>query len=62
MNEKEFRWRMNQDLMATEKLAEGINKFAEDLEKVEAIVQKKLTEYTPSKEEKHEAMIEEKKA
>ncbi len=35
MNEKTFRWMLNEDAMATEKLAEGIRKFAEDLVKLE---------------------------
>jgi len=35
MNEKTFRWMMNEDAMATEKLAEGIRKFTEDLLKLE---------------------------
>jgi len=35
MNEKTFRWMMNEDPMATDKLAEGIRKFAEDLDKLE---------------------------
>ncbi len=35
MNEKIFRWLMNEDAMATEKLAEGIRKFTEDLIKLE---------------------------
>ena len=35
MNEKSFRWMMNEDAMATEKLAEGIRKFTEDLIKLE---------------------------
>ena len=35
MNEKTFRWLMNEDAMATEKLAEGIRKFTEDLIKLE---------------------------
>ena len=30
ISEKEFRWQMNQDVMATEKLAEGIRLFAKD--------------------------------
>jgi len=30
LNEKAFRWRLNEDAMATEKLAEGIRKFAAD--------------------------------
>mmetsp|Transcript_11850 Transcript_11850/g.29014 ORF Transcript_11850/g.29014 Transcript_11850/m.29014 type:complete len:319 (+) Transcript_11850:27-983(+) len=43
MNEQIFRWEMNQDPMATEKLAEGIRKFAADLEKLEEIVRTKMT-------------------
>jgi len=35
LNEKSFRWEMNEDAMATEKLAEGIRKFTEDLLKLE---------------------------
>lgn len=35
MDEKTFRWMMNQDPMATEKLAEGIRNFAKDLEKLD---------------------------
>lgn len=35
LNEKIFRWEMNEDAMATEKLAEGIRKFTEDLQKLE---------------------------
>ena len=35
MDEKIFRWMMNEDAMATEKLAEGIRKFTEDLIKLE---------------------------
>jgi len=35
IDEKTFRWMMNEDAMATEKLAEGIRKFAEDLHKLE---------------------------
>ncbi|NDH95821.1 MAG: hypothetical protein EBZ13_15095, partial [Planctomycetia bacterium] len=31
LDEKDFRWMMNEDPMATEKLAEGIRKFAADL-------------------------------
>lgn len=38
LNEKEFRWLMNQDAMATEKLAEGIRNFAADQEKLENIL------------------------
>lgn len=38
MNEKVFRWMLNEDAMATEKLAEGIRKFSEDLIKLEEMV------------------------
>lgn len=30
-----FRWMMNEDAMATEKLAEGIRKFAADIVRLE---------------------------
>jgi transaldolase len=42
MDEKSFRWMMNEDPMATEKLAEGIRSFAADIVKLEAIVQKRM--------------------
>lgn len=35
VDEKTFRWMLNEDAMATEKLAEGIRKFAEDTVKLE---------------------------
>ncbi len=35
LTESEFRWQMNQDAMATEKLSEGIRNFAIDQEKLE---------------------------
>lgn len=35
LDEKSFRWMMNEDAMATEKLAEGIRGFANDLEKLD---------------------------
>jgi len=35
INEKSFRWMMNEDAMATEKLAEGIRNFTKDLIKLE---------------------------
>jgi transaldolase len=38
LDEKQFRWMMNEDAMATEKLAEGIRGFAADLVKLEVIV------------------------
>ncbi len=36
MDEKTFRWMLNEDAMATEKLAEGIRKFSADLERLAA--------------------------
>ena len=41
MDEKRFRWAMNEDAMATEKLAEGIRGFAKDLEKLRDIIRAK---------------------
>ena len=35
VDEKSFRWELNEDAMATEKLAEGIRKFAVDAVKLE---------------------------
>ncbi len=43
MDEKTFRWLMNEDAMATEKLAEGIRKFAADLVKLEKMISEKLS-------------------
>ncbi len=43
LDEKAFRWMLNEDAMATEKLAEGIRKFSEDIVKLEALVAAKLT-------------------
>jgi transaldolase len=37
-DERSFRWAMNEDAMATEKLAEGIRQFARDLGKLRAIL------------------------
>jgi len=39
LNEAQFRWSMNQDAMATEKLAEGIRNFTIDLVKLEKLLQ-----------------------
>ena len=36
LDENSFRWMMNQDAMATEKLADGIRQFASDQEKLES--------------------------
>ncbi|MGD8112797.1 transaldolase [Vibrio sp. TRT 17S01] len=42
MTEAEFRWEMNQDPMATEKLSEGIRNFAVDQGKLEAMIEARL--------------------
>jgi transaldolase len=42
MDEKKFQEMMNHDVMASEKLTEGINKFTEDIVKLESIIQEKL--------------------
>ncbi|MEW9797177.1 transaldolase [Alteromonas sp. CYL-A6] len=42
LTESAFRWEMNEDAMATEKLAEGIRNFAADQEKLEAMLKEKL--------------------
>jgi transaldolase len=41
-DEKNFRWLMNEDAMATEKLAEGIRNFAKDIVALEEIVKAKM--------------------
>jgi transaldolase len=38
LNESQYRWAMNEDAMASEKLAEGIRLFARDQEKLEALL------------------------
>jgi transaldolase len=38
LSESEFRWMLNEDAMATEKLAEGIRKFAADQRKLEQLI------------------------
>jgi transaldolase len=43
MDEKTFRWMMNEDAMATEKLAQGIRNFAIDIVKLEDIVKSKMS-------------------
>ncbi len=40
LDEKSFRWGLNEDAMATEKLAEGIRQFARDQEKLETLLAK----------------------
>ena len=42
MNQDIFRFMMNEDAMATEKLAHGIRGFSSDLEKLEVILSKKM--------------------
>lgn len=42
LDEKKFRWLLNEDAMATEKLAEGIRKFAADAVKLEDMLKEKL--------------------
>lgn len=42
LDEKKFRWMMNEDAMATEKLAEGIRNFTKDIVKLEDVVKGKL--------------------
>src|SRR6266576_3104583 len=42
MDEKKFRWMLNENAMATEKTAEGIRKFAADVVKLEKFVASKL--------------------
>ena len=42
MDEKAFRWEMNQNAMATEKLAEGIRLFAKDLAELRRLVASRL--------------------
>jgi transaldolase len=42
LDEKTFRWMLNENAMATEKLAEGIRTFAADAVKLEEYIAKKL--------------------
>jgi len=42
LDEKTFRWLLNEDAMATEKLSEGIRKFGEDGIKLENMLRQKL--------------------
>jgi len=41
-SEKSFRWLLNEDEMATEKLSDGIRKFAADLKKLESEIKAKI--------------------
>lgn len=42
MNEQTFRWMMNEDAMATEKLSEGIRNFTKDIISLEKVVESKM--------------------
>lgn len=42
VDEKTFRWRMNEDAMANDKLSDGIRKFAQDAVKLENVLKQKL--------------------
>lgn len=42
MDEKAFRWMINEDPMSTDKLAHGIRSFAADIVKLEAIINSKM--------------------
>lgn len=42
LSEREFRWEMNEDAMATEKLSEGIRNFAKDQVKLEVMLKEML--------------------
>ncbi|GMT04620.1 hypothetical protein PENTCL1PPCAC_26794, partial [Pristionchus entomophagus] len=42
VDEKVFRWALNEDAMATEKLAEGIRNFAKDARLLEDLIRKRL--------------------
>lgn len=42
VDEASFRWTMNEDQMATEKLSDGIRNFAADLRKLHAVIAKRL--------------------
>jgi len=38
LDEKTFRWMLNESAMATEKLAEGVRVFAADARKLQALI------------------------
>ena len=42
VDEASFRWAMNEDAMATDKLSEGIRQFAADLKKLQSLIDAKL--------------------
>ncbi|KAI7692631.1 hypothetical protein SSS_07453 [Sarcoptes scabiei] len=41
-DEKLFRWELNEDAMATEKLADGIRKFSADIRQLEKLIEAKI--------------------
>ncbi|PSN57245.1 Transaldolase [Blattella germanica] len=43
MDEKTFRWMLNEDQMSSDKLSEGIRKFAEDSRKLEKLLKEHLS-------------------
>jgi len=43
IDEESFRWMLNEDQMATEKLSDGIRRFGSDMNKVRAIIRKHLS-------------------
>ena len=45
MDEAAFRWMLNEDQMATDKLSEGIRKFAIDQRKLDEMVRKRICEH-----------------
>jgi transaldolase len=48
LDESEFRWRHNEDAMATEKLADGIRRFDADARKLEALVAGRRAAHLPA--------------
>uniref|UniRef100_A0A914VPB5 Transaldolase n=1 Tax=Plectus sambesii TaxID=2011161 RepID=A0A914VPB5_9BILA len=46
IDEKQFRWMMNEDAMATDKLADGIRKFAVDARKLEKMIVAQVGDHT----------------
>ena len=42
LDEAAFRWQHNEDAMATDKLADGIRRFAADQRKLEALLSQRL--------------------
>ncbi len=44
LDENQFRWMLNEDAMATEKLAEGIRNFTKDTLKLEDFIKKSISD------------------